>query len=196
MGMKLIVLTACSAMLLASCTSHPLGISDAQWAEMSLDQQIEARQQQALLDEKAQQRRHEQQLLQQQQAKEKQDKKDALRRQTQVGDLLECYFDEVELKLGNKWQAGLSQSVELIRHDVEMLHLTPKQSSYQTMALEVSFDGLNIRACSTAYRNDCDQLSATTQQLYKGIAKRIRTKQLKSKLFCQFPVTRKPIYHR
>lgn len=172
--------------VLAGCSFHPLGIDDAQWQSMSVEQRQQAYLEQARLDEAARERRalqHQEYMRQQEQALQLREQQLA---QAGPGDLLECTLEQAQGDYGkNKWRAAQPLGLEILRGEVVQTELERLDRSYQRIALQMTFDGMRVQLCDN--RNSCASMVATSGEFKRGKGALVNTNKLRGRLFCQFP---------
>lgn len=174
--------------LVAGCANNPLGMSDNEWQLLTPEQQFEARKIQDERDEAARVRRAEQQA----QEAAAQAKLIELRRTAPYGDVIQCSITHAKgLFAKNEWHPLLPISVEMhLSEAARRIDLMRQDQTSSSIALELEFDGLNVKICRSNNR-DCDVLAGTAAQFKQGISRHIKVnKTVDGTLFCAFPLRR------
>src|SRR5690554_345 len=169
---------------LAACANHPLNMSTAEWEALTPSQQHEARLAQAAQDTAAQERRATQAAAE----IAEQERQEALRRNAPYGGVVQCTISDAQASFGNnKWRAAQDVGVELHSSEADRDVRLTRQDKSGAAYLQMGFDGLNVKVCSS-YSRDCDVLAGTESQFRRGLSKRIAIKKtVEGKLTCSFP---------
>lgn len=183
--MKQLILATLLAVLVG-CSFHPLGIDDAQWQQMTVEQRQQAYMEQAKLDEAAREHRaaqlQEQMRLQEQALQLRQQQLE----QAGPGDLVQCTLEKAQADYGkNKWRAAQPLAVEMLKGDVLQSDLERVKRSYQRIAVRLSFDGMRVQLCDNY--NSCASMVATSGELRRGKRSQVSTRKVRGRLFCQYP---------
>lgn len=190
------------ALIAVGCTSHPLGISNSDWEQLSAGERLKAITEQARLDEaKAERKAAEKKRTQEIRAErrrqwaieslkedERQERLAATRHQAPYGNVIQCNLSNASAKFGKNWQAAQSVSFELQRGEEGVdFSVARTDRSSQKVYAEASFDGLNVKVCRS-YGRDCDTLAGSEQAYRRGKSKTINIKNtVKGKLHCSLP---------
>lgn len=190
------------ALIAVGCTSHPLGISNSDWEQLSAGERLKATTEQARLDEaKAERKAAEKKRTQEIRAErrrqwaieslkedERQERLAATRHQAAYGNVIQCNLSNASAKFGKNWQAAQSVSFELQRGERNVDFPLARANGNQKTYAQASFDGLNVKVCSDLGNHYCDTLSGTEQAYRRGKSTNINVKKtVKGRLHCSLP---------
>lgn len=174
------------SLLLQGCTSHPLGISDDEWQQLTPELQLQARIKQSELDEAARLRRQQQQAAR---AAEEQ-RLVELRSNAPYGDVVQCTFRQTQARYANgEWHPAQPTSFAIHRTEDDRRINLPRQSRpSMSTDVHVGFDGLNVKVCKW-YDRDCATLAGTERTFRRGYTQAIAVNGLmEGQLFCSYPM--------
>ena len=160
----LVVLTACG-------TRHPLGITDDEWEAMSVEQRIQAREQQAALDKAAAERRAEEARLREAEERRLLMELEVRRGEAAYGERVQCVLSRAEAYLGREWREMEPIALDLvtgIEVAYELVQIGPR-SRYST-DVYAAFDGQTVSLCR--YSNSsrqCARMPGTQRDYRRGI---------------------------
>ena len=184
--MKHLLFSLLLLLLLAGCSSNPLGISDSDWEMMTPEQQHEARLEQARIDEAerirraaaAEARRQEELRLEKELAER--------RANARFGDIVQCTITDAQGRFGSDWRSANPGAFELVRGQTADIEITRASRSSQRARGSASFDGLKVEVCSGTLR--CASLVGTEQQFRRGVRQQIDVERfVRGTLTCAFP---------
>lgn len=184
------LITLLLSVIMAGCSSNPLGIDDDHWEMMSSAQKLEAHKVQAEV-EKEQQRaataRYQAELEAQ---TERQKLRESIRKNAQYGDLIQCVLDPVYRYSNKGWLPLQGVSFELVRGESRALTLARVDNNKdQTVYALAGMSGQQVQICqnySKAYgASTCFGLQATTREMAYGVGRYFEIKkELKGQLRC------------
>ena len=178
------------SIIMAGCSSNPLGIDDDHWDIMSSAQKLEAHKAQAEV-EKEQQRAATARYQAELEAKtERQKLRESIRRNALYGDLIQCVLDPIYTYSSKKWKPLKGVSFELVRGESQALTLERVDiNSDETVYALADISGQQVQICqnySEAYGvSTCFGLHATTREMAYGVSRYFELKkELKGQLRC------------
>lgn len=181
---------------LAAC-SHPLDISDAEWANMTPQQRAIAERKQAQLDAEAERRaqpnyQQAERLIEIEEAARLH--RVAERRQRgRLGDLIQCVVESGVARYPSGWRPTAEVGVQLARGEVRMVTL-PRLHGDALTAVWAAYDesGMTLRLCRSLPRlappGDCAVMAATFRDLSQGMTWTVNLPgRLHAPVRCAFP---------
>jgi len=179
-----------SVLLLSACgPRYPLGIPEEQWTRMSVEQQNEARMQQAELDRaRAEARRREAEARRAEAAARAAELEHA--RQTAApGERVQCILQPAEIHYGGKWRPAEPLGLDLVAGMPIAFEMRTQASRYRTVEGEAVFDGMEVRLCPR-YGDECARFLATSGELRRGVSRRVRAEDLlRGKMHCELALS-------
>lgn len=182
--MKKISLLIVSSLLIASCSTHPLGISDETWQAMTPEQQAQAYQKQADINAKQQ--------AQELAYKQQQEQEIAnIKANPKYGQYIQCVISKGKYQAFiNNWDDIQAFSFDAIKGKTTTASLTYYQNNNkffnENQQLYISFTGTQIKICKdqNAFSDDCSVITATMPQYAKGTKIKIDSGILKGTARC------------
>ncbi|QIW09191.1 hypothetical protein [Francisella sp. LA112445] len=182
--MKKILLLVISTLLITSCSTHPLGISDETWQNMTPEQQADAYQKQADIDAK----QHAQELAYQHQ---QQQEIANIKAHPEYGQYIQCVIRKGQYQAFiNNWNDIQAFSFDAIKGKTTTANLTYYQNNNkffnENQQLYISFTGTQIKICKdqNAFSDDCSVITATMPQYAKGARVKITSGIIKGTARC------------
>ncbi|WP_143142822.1 hypothetical protein [Marinospirillum alkaliphilum] len=177
-----------TTLLMVGCaTTHPLGIKDGDWQQMSQQQQHEARMQQARLDEIERQRRADQAEARRLQELAHQAELERIRQNPRFGDIIQCSVSNGQTYTSSDWHPAQPMAFELVRGETREVLFPRADRPTQQSRGTASFDGLTVKICRPVER-DCSVMAGTESEYRRGKTQSIRSARLiRGELRCQFP---------
>lgn len=164
---KILLLILCS-LLIASCSTHPLGISDETWKNMTPEQQAQAYQKQADITAKQQAQELAYQQQQQQEIAN-------IKANPAYGQYIQCVIRKGKYQAFiNDWNDIQAFSFNAIQGKTTTANLTYYQNNNkffnENQELYISLEGTQIKICKdqNAFSNDCSVITATMPQYRRG----------------------------
>jgi len=178
-------LLASLALLSACGPRYPLGIPEEQWTRMSLEQQNQARMQQAELDRaRAEARRREAEAREAQAAARAAELEHA-RANAAPGERVQCILQPAEIHYGDKWRPAEPLGLDLVAGMPIAFEMRARASRYRTMEGQAVFDGMEIRLCPR-YGDDCARFLATSGELRRGASRQVVAEDLlRGRMHCE-----------
>lgn len=158
---------------LGGCATYPLGMGKAEWEDLTPEQRLEARQEQASLDRARAERRAAE-------ARAIQGQRDALQQARRAaganagrGERVQCLLTG-ELRAGGGWQPAAPTVVDLVVGWTDTLFI-PTRDGVFSHEVFGSFDGITATLCPTALdmqyqTGDCLQVTAPPRAFLDGVA--------------------------
>jgi predicted small lipoprotein YifL len=187
-------------LLLALCLTacgprHPLGIPDDQWEAMTMDQQLQARQQQADLDRAHAERRAEEARARTAEAEAKIAERERRRQEARYGDRVQCVLANGEARLGRSWDRIQPLAFDLVRGFEEEVQIEVASDRMRGFSAEAYayFDGQTVYVCRMPFKDtyrqdDCARLTATSRELERGVERYVQGRDfLKGMMRCDLP---------
>ncbi|SEP18820.1 hypothetical protein [Aquisalimonas asiatica] len=193
-----LALVTLSIALLAGCatTSHPLGMTEDEWARLSPEQQLDARQHQAELDQEERARRAEAARLAAEQERLEQDRREARLRDAGPGEVVHCVLQDAEGYLGGDWRTAEPVGFAVLRGDTKVIDIPEIDRSTRRVQAEARYNGAQVELCRPN-RNTCTTLAATPNQLQRGVERHIDLERVaRGTLYCDTPAHRTRTRHR
>ena len=179
-----------SLFLLSACgPRYPLGIPEEQWMRMSVEQQNEARMQQAELDRvRAEARRREAEARRAEAAARAAELEHA-RRTAGPGERVQCILQPAEIHYGGKWRPAEPLGLDLVAGMPIAFAMHTRASHYRSIEGQAVFDGMEVRLCPR-YGDDCARFLATSGELRRGVTRRVRADDLlRGEMHCELAYT-------
>ncbi len=198
MDYKYLLLLLLSPLLLTGCaTINPLSIPDEEWAQMSSEQRLSARQSQAALTEAWLESNRQQRLIQAQRAAQqaalKQQAIEQRYQQARYGDIVQCVLDSTRVRNSKKWRNVQTKEFEIFRGEISTFHLRDnKGRTRKTLNAALSNRG-RLELCIQPGTRHCANFTYSRHQLAHGIQTPVHMgEKLHGQLHCEL----EPIRHR
>ena len=190
-----IILSALLVLLFACGPRNPLGIPDEQWAVMTPEQQLQARNQQAELDLAMAQKRAEEARQKAAEAEARKAELEAMRRNAPYGDRVQCVLEGGQAYLNRNWHPVSAFGLDLVRGYEEEFTMEVASGRYSRMPIlgYALYDGQTITLCrlprEDTYRHeDCLRLVGTRRELQQGLDNFVSASEfLRGRLRCDLP---------
>ena len=186
-----------SAVLLSACgPRYPLGIPEEQWTRMSLEQQNEARVQQAELDRSRAEARRKEAEARRAEAAARAAELEHARATAAPGERVQCILQPAEIHYGDKWRPAEPLGLDLVAGIPLDFEVRTRASRYRTIEGRASFNGMEVRLCPR-YGDDCARFLATRGELRRGVSRRVRADDLlRGEMHCELvlPGRHRPSY--
>jgi len=185
-------------LLMSGCAAmNPLNIPDEEWAQMSTQQRLTARQTQAELTqarlESDRQRRHHEAQLAAQQAVFEQQEREQRFRQAHYGDILQCELSATRVRGSKGWRFVQPSEFTVMRADTRQIQLYDYKDRVRK-TLNVSFSERGkLELCIHPTHRHCANFSWRQRKLSRGVQTPLHMgEKLHGQLYCEF----KPLRHR
>ena len=189
--LRFLVLSLMLAGFLVGCAGNPLGIDDATWDQMSVEQRIAAQEQQATLDrERAEMRAAEARAREAEAAREA-ELLAKRRAEAGYGERVQCIIDQGELRSGSSWREIDPTGFDLVVGMPMTFDITARRDgrirNQQTAVAE--FDGLAVTMCRSERDrvggDYCAQVFGTQAEFRRGLRESFAAPRfLKGRLRC------------
>ena len=175
--------TLLMCLLLSACARYPLGMSEAEWQQLTPEQQIQAHQQQAEINAARDAARAERERQRAEAERQRLLELEARRQNASPGDWLQCTLTGNEIYASKKWRPATDTAFELFRHDQASVEI--RDDHYSQQRITVNYDGQIIELCSFT---QCDRMVGTNRQFMNGVSKTVAIKNtLRGTLRCDAP---------
>ncbi len=165
------------ALLVASCQSNPLGMSDEEWARLTPEQQMQARMKQADVnqanaDRRAAERRRRALLV-----AEERRRVERIYTSARYGDILECVVEGGIADFRPGWRGYDPAPFTLVRGETKFVPLRESGKGRRKFWTRLSADGLEVSVCARSGKRSrsryCATISARSDDFSYGVSRPI-----------------------
>ena len=181
----------CLLCLLCACSTHPLGMDDEEWQQLSPEQRLQAREKQSELDRLAEQRRVAEAAARRDEAQRQMVELDVRRREARYGERLQCVLQPAQAWFNREWRPVEPLALDLVVGHEQMLTLreTERRTLHYSSRVHARFDGQQLTLCQHAHdqRNPgiCVRELGTMVDYQRGVRRTVLADQfLRGQLRC------------
>ena len=179
------IMLAAAALILAACSTHPLGMSKEEWVLLTPEQQMAARMKQADLNRAHAERRTEQAAARRQRfaALEVAERRriEELYRSTRYGDVLECVVEGGVADFRRGWRSYTPVPFTLARGEIKSVKFSGGDRRGKFWA-KYSADGLSMKLCYGKPKGRggrfCASINGQSQDFSSGINREVSIKKV------------------
>lgn len=177
--------------LLVACASHPLGIGDEEWQQLTPAQRLHARETQFEHDRAAEQRRAAEAVAREAEARQQATELETRRWEARYGERVQCVLQPAEAWLNRKWREIEPMAFDLVSGSEQVLPLREGGGRYvrYNSRAYARFDGQQLTLCQYAAhesnRGRCLRLLGTFADYRHGIHRQVAAEHfLRGRLRC------------
>ncbi|PTD97309.1 hypothetical protein [Pseudothauera lacus] len=175
-----LLLSAASALLLAACTTYPLGIPEREWVAMDAEQRLAARLQQAELDRALAQRRAAEAQAREASAAQQAAELAARRAEAAPGERIQCVLREVQARLQRRWRPAMDVALDLVDGHAQSFIIEEggeRRGRYRSTA-HARVDGQTLWLCRNPpgvqpSARECASVVATFEEYRRGVVQSV-----------------------
>jgi hypothetical protein len=176
---------------LAACSTYPLGMSEAEWLELTPEQRLQVREKQLEHDRLNEQRRLAEAAARREEARQQAAELETRRQQARYGERLQCVLQPAEAWLNRKWREIEPLAFDLLVGHEQALPLQDADRRgvrYSSRAF-ARFDGQQLMLCQQPHeprqRGRCLRELGTFNDYRRGIQREVEVDQfLRGRLRC------------
>lgn len=177
--------------LLAACSTHPLGMGDEEWQQLSPEQRLQAREKQLEFDRLAEQRRQVEAAARREEAQRQAAELETRRHEARYGERLQCVLQPAEAWLNRQWREIEPLAFDLVTGYEQVLPLreTGRRTVRYSSRAHARFDGQQLLLCQYAQDQRrsgiCIRELGTFADYRRGIRRTVEADQfLRGQLRC------------
>lgn len=177
--------------LLAACSTHPLGMDDEEWRQLTPDKRLQAREKQLEHDRLAEQRRLAEAAARREEAQRQATELETRHREAHYGERLQCVLQPADAWLNRKWRAIEPLAFDLVAGSEQVLPLREagRRTVRYSSRAHARFDGQQLTLCQYAqdqrHPGRCIRELGTFADYRRGIRREVVADQfLRGRLRC------------